>query len=180
MEVRRTRINSAIIKTLAVGGVLAVALMAPNALQLLKQFGIANPKKKKQGIHKSLDRLITGGYVRKTDGQLELTQKGERLAALLGEGRLAPRKPKRWDGKWRGLIFDIPERRKGVRDQVRRTLVGLGFTRLQDSVWVYPYDCEDLITFLKADFRLGKDVLYLIADMEDDKPLRSRFNLAQA
>ena len=54
----------------------------------------------------------------------------------------------------------------------------IGFVRLQDSVWVYPYDCEDLITLLKADFRVGKDVLYLIVDsIENDKYLRAEFNL---
>ena len=176
-QIRRTRINAAIIKTLAVTGMLAVTLMAPNALQVLRQFGITNPKKKKQDIHKSLDRLIGSEYVRRVAGHIELTQKGERFAALLGEGRLAPKRPKRWDGKWRVLIFDIPERRKRIREQIRRNLVGLGFFRLQDSVWVYPYDCEDLITLLKADLRVGKDMLYLISDIEADRSLRKVFKL---
>lgn len=54
----------------------------------------------------------------------------------------------------------------------------LGFVRLQDSVWVYPYDCEDLITLLKADLKVGKDVLYVVADrIEYDQPLRTLFDL---
>jgi CRISPR-associated endonuclease Cas2 len=76
------------------------------------------------------------------------------------------------------LIFDIKEERKGMRDKIRRTLNTIGFIRLQDSVWVYPYDCEDLIMLLKADFKIGKDLVYIIADsIENDKDLRLAFNL---
>ena len=87
-------------------------------------------------------------------------------------------RPKRWDRKWRILIFDIPEYRKGLRDKIRRTLGVIGFVRLQDSVWVYPHDCEDLIAFLKADFRVGKDMLYMIVEeLEGDGHLKRHFGL---
>ena len=53
-----------------------------------------------------------------------------------------------------------------------------GLLRLQDSVWVYPYDCEDIVTLLKTDFGIGKHLLYLIVDeLENDKNLREDFNL---
>ena len=75
-------------------------------------------------------------------------------------------------------MFDIPEKRRGVRTAVRRTLQALDFRRLQDSVWVHPHDCEDLITLLKVDFSIGKDLLYIIADtIEYDAPLRRHFGL---
>jgi len=89
----------------------------------------------------------------------------------------SPRK-RRWDKKWRMLIFDIREERKNIREKVRRTLISLGFYRLQDSVWVYPYDCEDLVVLLKADFKIGKDLLYIISDeIENDEFLRKAFHL---
>ena len=88
------------------------------------------------------------------------------------------KKPKKWDEKWRLLIFDIPEKRRGMREKIRRTLLAIGFKRLQDSVWVYPYDCEDLIAFLKTDFKVGRDLLYLIIEeLEGDKTLREKFGL---
>ena len=53
-----------------------------------------------------------------------------------------------------------------------------GIRRLQDSVWVYPYDCEDIITLLKTDFGVGKYLLYMIVDeLENDKHLREDFGL---
>ena len=61
---------------------------------------------------------------------------------------------------------------------MRATLVNMGFHRLQDSVWVYPYDCEDLVLMLKADLKIGKNVLYIVADaIEYDTPLRVHFGL---
>lgn len=177
-EIRRTRINSAIITALAVGGALTIAVLAPNVLGVLGQIHRSKSYQRKQNIKKSISRLIDRGYVANEKGVLCLTSKGERFATLMGEGNLVPKKPRRWDGKWRVLIFDIPERRKRIRDQVRHTLGAIGFYRLQDSVWVYPYDCEDFVTLLKVDFRIGKDLLYIVADkIENDLQLRRKFSL---
>jgi len=181
-RIRKTKINKAVITTLAVTGGLAVALIAPNVLGALGRLGLINPRQKRQGVEKSLSRLIRFGYAALDDSgkgkRVRLTEKGERYAAMLGEGRLVPKKPKRWDKKWRMLIFDIPESRRRVRSQIRASLINMGFYRLQDSVWVYPYDAEDLITLLKADFKIGKDVLYVVADtIEYDLPLRRHFGL---
>ena len=180
-RMRMTKIRSAIIGTVAIAGIVAIGAMAPNAMGV-----IAKSKYFRQGKYRfksSFSRLISEDFLSivEKNGKryVRLTDKGEKYAALIGEGRLKPKKPKRWDGKWRILIFDIPEKRRRVRDTIRTTLISIGFVRLQDSVWVYPYDCEDLITLLKADLRIGKDVLYIIAvTIEYDAPLRRRFNLA--
>lgn len=47
---------------------------------------------------------------------------------------------KRKDGKWQMIIFDVPERRKRHREVLRDGLCELGYQRLQDSVWICPYD----------------------------------------
>ena len=177
-EIRRTNINKAVISALAVSGIVAMALLAPNALSILGKMGLINPRQKKQAVKRSITRLIDRGYVTLEDGKARLTRKGQIFAAKLGEGNLAPRKPMRWDKKWRVLIFDIPEPRKKSREQIRATLMGMGFKRLQDSVWVYPYDCEDLVTLLKVDLKIGKDLLYIIADkIEHDSALRREFGI---
>lgn len=76
------------------------------------------------------------------------------------------------------MIFDIPERKRKIRDQIRTLFKLAGFYLLQDSVWVYPYDCEDILTLLKSELGVGKDVLYLIVDeLENDKHLRNFFDL---
>mgnify|MGYP001617628735 FL=1 len=88
------------------------------------------------------------------------------------------RKPKRWDRKWRIVIFDIWERRRGVRDRLRNLLQKNGFVKVQNSVWVYPYDCEELFVFLRTNLRLGKGILYIVAEeIEYDEAFRKHFKL---
>ena len=109
---------------------------------------------------------------------MHLTSKGEARLRQLELHDFKLKKQKRWDRKWRMLIFDIPEYRRVLRNKVRATLTAIGFVHLQHSVWVYPFPCEDFIALLKADFKIGKDLLYLIVDsIENDRELRKRFNL---
>ena len=180
-RIRNTKIQKAILGTIATAGVLSVALLAPNALQILKLFNLDKKllRDKKHAINLSRDRLIKNGLVEYSKkGYLTLTKSGEESWRKIKLYNFVVPRPKRWDKKWRVLIFDIKEEFRVVRDQVRKTLISIGFVHLQDSVWVYPYDCEDLIILLKADFEIGKDLLYIIADsIENDKVIKEYFGL---
>ena len=53
-----------------------------------------------------------------------------------------------------------------------------GFVRLQDSVWVFPYDCEDFVSLVKAELKIGSAILYMVVEhIENDKHLRAHFGL---
>lgn len=178
-QIRKSKITRAVIATIAVTGFLSVALVLPNAVSALGAFG---PRNQKARIEESIKKLIKKGYLvlTKRDGvdHIELTEKGRRFAVLFGETGFCLKQSKKWDSKWHMLIFDIPERKKILRDKLRQTLGVIGFVRLQDSVWVYPYNCEDLITLLKVDFKIGREMLYLIVDkIEGDDVLRRNFEL---
>ena len=159
-----------------------MALAAPNTLQLLK-YAPGMKSRYRSRAQRAIDRLIKQGYLKRTGNrkdQVELTSRGRALLTrlTLGEARYKP--PERWDGKWRVVIFDIPEARRLYRDHLRDFLQGIGFLMLQASVWVYPHDCEDLIMLLKTDYSLGKEVVYIIAeDIEGDWFLRRHFGLPE-
>jgi len=175
---RNEKIQGVILATVKAAGVLSVALLAPNAL---KMFKILKPKSRQlqTRINRSRDRLVNQGLLKwSSQGFLTITNKGEAVIQRAEAKNYRLKKPKKWDGKWRILAFDIPERKKSLRDQIRLILVDIGFIMLQHSVWVYPYDCEDFITLLKIDLRIGKSLIYIIADsIENDKPLRTHFEL---
>ncbi len=69
--------------------------------------------------------------------------KGTFGIALLPKGvmkllrSLAPKRTKQkvWDGKWRIVVFDIPEKYKPTREMLRRYLYELGFSQIQKSVF---------------------------------------------
>ena len=50
--------------------------------------------------------------------------------------------------------FDIPERFKKQGEALRNKLRELGFAKLQESVFIYPYECEDEINFIVEVFLL--------------------------
>ncbi|MFA5997498.1 MAG: hypothetical protein WC791_03350 [Candidatus Paceibacterota bacterium] len=176
---KRGETQRIILETVATAGILAVALVAPGALTALRKLGVNVSGRKKEMINRSRKNLVESGLLEyNSKGLLRLTEKGEEKLRILERRDYRIPTPRKWDKKWRVLIFDIKEERKPLRDKVRRTLMSIGFIRLQDSVWVYPHDCEDLITFLKADFKIGKDLLYLVVDMmENDKGLKKKFGL---
>ncbi|TSC69136.1 MAG: phenylacetic acid degradation operon negative regulatory protein [Parcubacteria group bacterium Gr01-1014_56] len=185
-KIRRTKIQAAVLGSIKIAGILAVSVLAPNVLGALgriqKMSGHSQPRA--DNIKSAAQRLADKGFIkfekRKKGVFLVLTEKGEQYVRQASLADFQIRKPKQWDKRWRLVLFDIPERRKRLREILRDTLVRIGFIRLQDSVWVYPYDCEKLIIMLKADFRVGKDVLYMIVDkIENDKAIRSRFGLTK-
>ena len=180
---RRDKTVEIILKTIAVAGVLSVALLAPNAFQVFKMFKNGRRGENQKYYFKTAaSRLAKQGFLefRKTERGTfaRITPAGERKLRFLELDSFEIQKPKRWDGRWRVVIFDIKEGRKKTRDKLRLSLIRLGFVRLQNSVWVSPYDCEDFITLIKADFMIGKDILYLIVEkLENDKVIRKHFNL---
>ncbi|MCL4382302.1 hypothetical protein M1545_00725 [Patescibacteria group bacterium] len=82
-------------------------------------------------------------------GQIErIVKRGEPFFRVTSRGKiklvydipLAKRFGQKWDGKWRMVIFDIPEISKTKRDGLRRKLKELGFAQWQKSVYITPFD----------------------------------------
>lgn len=85
---------------------------------------------------------------------------------------------KDWDGKWRIVIFDIPEKIRKGRDALRDKLKKLGFYELQKSVFVFPYECEDEIDFIIEFFNLRRYVRSgVLEKIDNDLHLKKIFKL---
>ncbi len=166
-----------------VGGVVLVAATIPNAMILLRYMpGYKKGAQFNYQAKTAIGRLANKGLItfEERDGKryARVTEAGEQMLEFESLRDKGTQNPKRWDGQWRVVLFDIPERRRGVRNRLRLFMQEYGFVRLQDSVWIYPYDCEDLIALAKANFRIGFDVLYMIVEhLEHDKYLREHFGL---
>jgi hypothetical protein len=177
---KREDLQRIILKTVAAAGVLSIAVLAPNVLGAMAKIKMRPTKHATHSIYRSRNRLIEKGWLKRDKrGLLLITSQGERALLTMQAFSEGLPKPKKWDGKWRMLMFDIPHRRGSLRDKVRNSLRAVGFVLFQRSVWIYPYDCEDFIALLKADFKIGKDMRYIIADsIEGDRMFRKHFSLA--
>ncbi len=166
-----------ILITVGLLGFVTVAAMAGNAVQLLKYtpLGQRRWKIKNYEMNRYLKRLLE---LRGNTEYLEVTNKGKKLLLKYELEGLNQNKPPKWDKKYRVIIFDISEERRGARDRLRITIRGLGFVQLQQSVWVYPYPCQDIIELLKKYLEIKSEVIYMTVDtIENDQWLKENFKL---
>ena len=107
-----------------------------------------------------------------------LTDRGK-LRALTYYFRNMKIEEKNWDGKWRLVSFDIPEKLRWGRDALRRKIKELGFYELQKSVFIFPYECKDEIYFIIEFFGLRKYVRYgVLESIDNDLSIKKVFDLS--
>jgi len=175
---QRQVLRKLVLESVKVAGFISIALVAFPVVGAMAKMGMIPSKRQKEVIKNSCNKLIQAGLLKQTEKGMRLTKKGEIVLRQLELRDYRIKKPKHWDKKWRVIIFDVPHYRTSVRNKIRRTLQAVGFMRLQDSVWIYPYDCEDLIILLKADFKVGKDLIYMIVDsLQYDSHIKKNFGL---
>jgi hypothetical protein len=180
----RNKLRDAILLTAYFSVGVSMAIMTPNAMRLLKHVEKImgpSPKLKRRISQKYSELIAQGLFERKgplRGGKIEMTAKGRALAESLALQNELQQKPKKWDGKWRIIMFDVWERRRAVRNRLRAALEEFGFIKIQNSVWVYPYPCEKLLVFLRHSLKLGPSILYIVAEeIEHDERIRTHFKL---
>jgi CRISPR/Cas system-associated endoribonuclease Cas2 len=187
MLVQKTRlpIQSIILRTLFATGAIGVALVAPNALRLFK--GLDEGKERRKRLYGRLaqarERLERKGLVRLsgfgTTMRVELTDRGVAIVERILVNDYTIPEPTFWDGRWRIIVFDVREKRRRIRSALRQMLSGAGCVRLQDSVWVHPYPCDDFVELVRANLRSGVgELLFFVTEpFVGDTTLRRHFNL---
>ncbi|HAE36371.1 MAG: PaaX domain protein [Candidatus Nomurabacteria bacterium GW2011_GWF2_35_66] len=114
-------------------------------------------------------------------GELKITisPKGHRIIkSLMLSDYKQIKRPVKWDGKWRMVMFDIPEDKTKLRNIIRFHLKKIGFLQVQGSVWVYPYPCEEIITIIKTNFNFDDEIIYAtINSFDKDLKFKKLFKL---
>jgi len=162
----KSEITKDILKWLAIAGVISIAATSPYfATNLVGGFKNRGKYKKKK-IGDTFYNLRRQGFLNiETRGHrvcISLTERGKKMAGRFQIDSLKINKPKKWDKKWRIVIFDIIQLKKLQRNIFREKLRELGFAPLQKSVWVTPYPCKDEIELLREFFGLGQREVRLI------------------
>jgi len=122
--------------------------------------------------------LINVEYIGKQI-HISLTKEGRKNAGKHSIDNLNIKKPERWDGLWRILIFDIQDKHKIKREALRGKLKEFGFYKLQKSVWVCPYAFQTEINILRDFFGIHhRDMRIITAkEIENDGEIKSFFEL---
>lgn len=187
MQERYGEVTKQILIGLGIAGVVVLAAAAPGVVMAAKLIPKDQrhylQKSKKRSIQRSIDglqrnRLIT---IKEKNGKIEikLTEKGKEKFKEIQFDNIHITKPAYWDGKWRIVIFDIPDRSFRIaREILRRKLKEWEFYQLQKSVWACPWPCEDEIQMAAELYEVAPYVNIIIAErIVADSLLKKHFGL---
>ena len=182
-------ISEIILRGILLSGGIAVVATSPYFVSriLPKIFRYAEYKIRKMGEAKSFRRSF---YYLRDRGMINIEYRGKQIyISLTKEGRkrlgkynidnLKIKKLKKWDKKWRVLIFDIQDKHKIKREALRGKIKELGLYQLQKSVWVYPYEFQKEIEILRNFFQLSNgEIKVIVADkIEKDSEMKEFFKI---
>lgn len=164
-----------IIKMIGIGIFVAASIVIPNlpvAVQpILKMRG-------NKGFQKLLKHLKYKNIIVLGGEEIKLTKHGRELLKEIYLSEIKIKKPKQWDGIWRLVSYDIPEIYKKSRNLFRSVLEQNGFIKIQESLWVNPYECKQEIAILAKTINISPYVIFLQTDsLPNQKDMEDHFNL---
>ena len=112
----RRDLRRIVLDTVAAASVISVGLVAPNAIGAMVKLGLLPTKRQKDSIRAARNNLVRQGLLRYDNGKLRLTARRAQVGTFT-QRRTYIFKTTQWDKRWRVLIFDIPEKRRGVREK---------------------------------------------------------------
>lgn len=158
------------------GGVIVSSFALPNVALILKMFE-ANDYRNRYRITRVIKNLknkkLLDIYEKEGEERIEITEKGKKRIARYQIDELKLNRPKKWDGQWRIIMFDIPEKFKKGRDALSKKMKDMEIYPMQKSVYVCPFDCKDEIDFVSEVFGVRRFVHYIIAsDLGEGEELK--------
>ena len=183
MKVQRKRafVNN-LLKALVISGLVIVASTNPLfGIRAITALQKDLKRKKWNDLKKGLHYLKYRGFIevdQNPDGSYSVkpTKIGEQQAQKYVLDDIFIKIPKKWDKKWRVVIFDIPTEKQKGRLALLAKLRELRFIMLQKSVWVHPFECYSEVAVLAKAFEVDRHLNYLTcADVSAGDYLRDEF-----
>lgn len=139
----------------------------------LKSIQENKEEKEKYALNRSIKNLSDLGLVEicKSPQQkyLKITKEGKKKLNTLKLENEEALISFNWDGNWRIIILDLPEKRKKERDALRYLLKKAKFVCIKNTVWVSPYPYEHLFENIKEDMNLENELMIIVTDKIDKK-----------
>jgi len=177
-----------VLKIIGAGLFLGASLMAPNLPKALKPYA-------KDSADFELWKRFNIPYLKRTLHRLEkqklvesseengkqivkITDSGRRRVLKFALDEIEIKKPKKWDGKWVLVSYDIPEHLASIRNFFSDYLKFWGFYPLQESVWLHAYSCEKEVDFLREYLGIGEHVrVMIVSKIENNQVFRDFFGV---
>lgn len=155
-------------------GIVATAVAFPGLPMALKPF----LKRGQKNFKKEVKKLKKKGVIYLGPDEIHLTKRGKELLKLIEISEIKIEPPKKWDKLWRLVSYDVPKTKNKERDWFRHQLTNLDFTNIQDSLWAFPYDCEQEISVIAQTLGISPHVVLMQAKtIPDEKKILKRYSL---
>ncbi|MFZ2303795.1 MAG: hypothetical protein WAV98_03350 [Minisyncoccia bacterium] len=162
----RGELAKEILKGLAMGGFIVMCLAMPNLAQVVDLFKPKNSRDRYR-VGQAVKRLQKNNMIRIVNHNghevVELTSQGKKKVLDYDLENMQLETKKKWDGKWRIVMFDIPQTKKKARDAVSYKIKEIGMYPIQKSVFVFPHPCKDEIDFVGGIFGVRENIIYIEA-----------------
>jgi phenylacetic acid degradation operon negative regulatory protein len=150
-------------------------------IRLLNEFGHND-----QAVRAAISRMNKQGWVQaEKQGNKSYYSLTERGADRMEEAakRIYKLKPEQWDGKWRILMYTIPEEIRNLRDELRKELVWSGFGALSNSCWISPNSLEKQVYALIDKYGIEDYVDFFVAEYDGPRKnqqiIKKSWNLSE-
>ena len=176
-----------LVKEILVGiGVLGLVIIggaiAPNIFGALNRSGFTKRKYDKK-FNRTVHYLKQRNLIKIKENQkgtfaIELSKSGKKKIIEYDLDKLKINPMKKWDGKWRFIMFDIPNKHKIRSNVLREKLKELEFYQYQKSVWIHPYPIEEEMEFISQIFEVRPFIkLGEISALDNEYKLKKKFKL---
>ncbi|MEH6941292.1 PaaX family transcriptional regulator, partial [Bacillus sp. JJ722] len=140
-------------------------------IRLLKEFG-----HNEQAVRVAVSRMLKQGWV-KSEKQghksyYYLTPRGVQRVEEAAE-RIFKLNSHEWDGKWRILMYTIPEEKRQIRDELRKELYWSGFGSFSNGCWISPNNLEKEVELLIGKYNIKPYVDFFVSDYKGPRESES-------
>ena len=179
----KSEIAEDILRWLLVAGAISIAATSPYFIQNILRANQKLKKYQKRKIQDTFSSFRRRGLLEINNNNkqvyISLTKEGKKKAGMLQINDLSVTRPKKWDGIWRALLFDIAHNKRSYREALRGKLKELNFFLFQKSVWVHAFDCKAEMEILRDFFGFNsREMCLMVVDsIEHDEKLREFFRV---
>ncbi len=110
-------------------------------------------RKEKSAASTSLYRLKNEGIFNNRDEKININLNSKWWQDVFNLKFRFFTAPRKWDGSWTIVSYDIPESQKSSRRDIRNLLVKLGFVQLHRSVWLTINDVREYLQGIFVQFQ---------------------------
>lgn len=181
-NLRTAKLVDEVVRFGAYAGVAAATILAPNIIQVLdkclrKLDKTLNAREREREAlrivaYMKQRGLLAGDY----EHGLKITEKARKRFEKIELDELRIKSQPTWDGMWRIVIYDIPEKKKYARDALGSLLRQIGCFQLQKSTWITPFPCASELETICVRHDVDQYVSYFEAkQLSNAKVLIGRF-----